>query len=545
MLGLAAIGVAIAGLQVAFAFGVAAVITALIAGGDGAMAAWALVVLGVIALLRGGLVWVREALANRAGAAVRIGLRRRLLDRLTAIPVAERDAGAAAAAVIDGVESLDPYVTRYLPQLLVVLVVPATVVAIVGALNPAAGWILGAAAAVAVLAPRAWDLRLLRNGRARWDRFSRLSSDYVEALQQIPLLRAFGATGRTAARLTADADELRRSTMAQLRSSLVETALSTLAMQLGVVAAALAALHAVLAGETDPGTAVAVLMLSRECFRPVQELSANWHAGYLGLTAVDSLDRVLARTPESHRDGDHRLAATVGRVSFDDVAFRYPGTDAGVTGVSFTAEPGETIALIGASGSGKSTLARLLERDLEPDSGSIRIDGVALPDYSATARAHSAVVVPQDPVLFTWTVRDNLRLYRPEASEDEIEAAARAADIHEVVQALPDGYATVLAENGAQLSGGQRQRLAIARALLSPAPVLVLDEATSALDLGAERRVVDALAARRERRTTILIAHRDTACVHATRWIALERGRISGTGAGAPTAALQPEAGRR
>lgn len=528
---LAACGVAISALHVGFAFTLATVITALIRG-EGVPVP-ALVLLAVITVARGAALWGRDLLANRIGATVRIRLRRRLLDRLASVPAAERDSGATATTVIDGVEGLDPYYTRYLPQLLVVLVVPALVVALVWQHAPTAGIVLAVTAAVAVLAPRAWDARLLQNGRTRWERFARLSSDYVEALQNVPLLRAFGATDRTAARFVREADGLRDSTMQQLRLSLVETGLSAIAMHLGTVLAVIATLVAVTNGSAGAASAVVVLVLARECFRPVQELGTNWHAGYLGLTAVDGLDRLLSIPLVPN--GDHDRPALTGTIEVTDVSYKYPGSEMGVAGLSLRIDPGETVAIIGPSGSGKSTLARLLERDIDPDTGTLTVDHIDLRDYTSTARTQSVVVVPQDPVLFAWTVTENLRLYRPDATDADIEEAARAARIHDTIISLPEGYSTVLAENGEQLSGGQRQRLAIARALLSPAPVLIFDEVTSALDTGTERCIVDALARATADRTVAIIAHRDTALVHATRWIGMRGGRIVATGTGAPT----------
>lgn len=534
ILALAGLGIVLSTLHIAFALTAGSVVTALVDGGGDPLPG--LTALVVITLLRGVLIGVREPTATRVGAGVRIRLRRRLLLQLSAVPAAERDSGQATATVIDGVDGLDAYYTRYLPQLVVVLVVPAIVVALVWARSPGAGVVLALAAAVAVLAPRAWDARLLRTGRRRWGRFTRLSSDYVEALQHVPLLRSFGATRRVAARIAAEADELRGSTMAQLRLSLVETLVSGVALHLGTVLAVFAALAAVVSGDARATAAMTVLLLARECFRPVQDLGTSWHAGYLGLTAVDGLERLLSRRPAVSEDGTHTTTALAGSLVVDDVTYHYPGTTTGVRGLSLRVAPGETLAVVGPSGSGKSTLARLLERDIDPDAGQVRVDDVDLRAYTRGARSRSVVVVPQDPVLFAWSVRDNLRLYRPTATDAEIERACRLADVHDVVTALPDGYDTVLAENGEQLSGGQRQRLAIARALLSPAPVLVLDEVTSALDPATEKRVVDAVARAASDRTVLVIAHRASACVHANRWIALRDGGLTGTGDGPPPA---------
>ncbi|GAA1990837.1 ABC transporter ATP-binding protein [Isoptericola halotolerans] len=544
ILALAGVGVLLSAMHVGFALTAGSVIATLVRDdGDLASTLPALVALAAIAVVRGVVVAVREPVATRLGASVRLRLRRRLLARLVAVPAAERDAGEVAATVIDGVDGLDAYYTRYLPQLVVVLVVPAAVVGLVAVRSTAAGAVLAVAAAVAVLAPRVWDARLLRNGRRRWDVFTRLSADFVEALQQVPLLRAFGATGRVADRLATTAEGLRRSTMTQLRVSLVETAVSALALHLGTALAVVAALHGVLTGDVRAPVAVTVLLLARECFRPVQDLGTTWHAGYLGLTAVDGLDRLLSMRPSVVEAGDHAAPAATGTIELTGVTYRYPGSTTGVRDLSLRVAAGETVAVVGPSGSGKSTLARLLERDVDPQQGVVRVGGLGLPDYTPTARSRSVVVVPQDPTLFAWTVRENLRLYRPDATGSQIEQAARTADVHEVVQSLPDGYDTVLAEDGGQLSGGQRQRLALARALLSPAPVLVLDEITSALDVGTERRVMDAVVAATRERTVIVVAHRESACTHADRWVRLQDGRIVATGDGAPV--VEAPAGAR
>ncbi|MFD6138662.1 ATP-binding cassette domain-containing protein [Promicromonospora sp. NPDC060271] len=539
ILALAAVGLVLSALHVAFAVLVGLVVAALVrdAGAVGAGdVGGPLTALAAVALVRAVVIWARESLTTRVGVSVRLRLRSRLLDQVAAVPEAGRRAGRTAATVIDGVDGLDAYYTRYLPQLVVVLLVPAAIVVVVAALAPAAGAALAIAAAVAVLAPRLWDARLLRNGRDRWDAFARLSGDYVEALQSIPLLRSFGAAERVGAELDERAENLRARTMSQLRMSLVESALSGLAVHVGVVAAVLAALAAVVTGSATATTAVLVLMLARECFRPVSELGQYWHAGYQGLTAVDGLDALLSAEPAVRGEGARTAPAPDGAaVELSDVTYRYPGTGTGVSGIDLRIEPGETVAVLGPSGAGKSTLARLLERGADPDQGAVRVDGTDLRDYTLSALRRSVVVVPQDPVLFAWSVRENLRLYRPDADDAEVRAAAAAADAHDLISALPEGYDTVLTEDGQQLSGGQRQRIAIARALLARAPVLVLDEVTSALDADTERRVVEGIFDHATERTTIVVAHRLSAAERCTRWVRIERGRVTASGEGPPT----------
>jgi ATP-binding cassette subfamily B protein/subfamily B ATP-binding cassette protein MsbA len=199
-------------------------------------------------------------------------------------------------------------------------------------------------------------------------------------------------------------------------------------------------------------------------------------------------------------------------------------------GISFAAHPGEMIALVGMTGAGKTTIASLIPRFFEPVQGRVLVDDVDVARYALRSLRERIALVPQHPILFSGTVADNIRYGRLQASDDEVEAAARAAQIHEVVARLPEGYHTPMTEGGATLSGGERQRLGIARALLKNAPILVLDEPTSSLDALSEAAVFDALRRLRRGRTTIVIAHRLSTIRHATRILVLHQGRIIAQG---------------
>lgn len=527
---LAASGVLMSGLRVLFALFVASLITKVVGGGEG-LGRSALCAAIVIALLGVGS-WARELLTTATGVRIRTILRRSVIARIAGIPASRRDSGAVAATAMDGIDGLDAYYSRYLPQLVVAVIVPIAVVVIVWFYAPIAGIVLAVAVLAALVIPRLWDARLLSTGRERWGEFAQLASTFVEALQNIPLLRVLGATGSVAHRVEAESEGLRSTTMAHLRFSIVETFLSTLAMHLGIVLTIVAAIGEVFAGRIEPGAAVAVLMLVRECFRPVTDLTTAWHAGYAGLMAVDGLEHLYAQTPKIY--GARTRSVDSGQVELRGVTQRYENASTGVSDVSVRVEAGESVALIGTSGAGKSTVARLLDRELAADSGSILFDGDEIADFSRMALARSVIVVGQDPVFFAWTVADNLRLYWPEARQHDIEQAATAAHAHDLIVALPHGYDTVLAENAENLSGGQRQRLAIARALLSHAPVMVLDEVTSALDVATERRVMTGIAAHEPKRTTIMIAHRPSACVGVNRWLSMRGGRVVREGVGVP-----------
>lgn len=228
-----------------------------------------------------------------------------------------------------------------------------------------------------------------------------------------------------------------------------------------------------------------------------------------------------------------RLAGPVrGEISFDKVGFSYPSRPdtAALDDVSLTIAPGETVALVGPSGAGKTTIIQMIQRFYDPASGEIRLDGVALPQMERAAFRRHIALVPQDPVIFAASARDNILFGRPDAQQAEVEAAARAAAAHDFISALPDGYDSYLGERGVMLSGGQKQRIAIARAILRDAPVLLLDEATSALDAESERAVQQAVDLLAQGRTTVIVAHRLATVKKADRIVVMDQGRIVAQG---------------
>jgi ATP-binding cassette subfamily B protein len=219
-------------------------------------------------------------------------------------------------------------------------------------------------------------------------------------------------------------------------------------------------------------------------------------------------------------------------ISFDAVRFEYPARPgiAALDGVTLTVAPGETVALVGPSGAGKTTMIQLLLRFYDPQAGVIRLGGTDLREMERAAFRAQIAVVPQDPVIFAASARENIRFGRPEASDADVEAAARAAAAHDFLAALPQGYDTYVGERGVMLSGGQKQRIAIARAILRDAPILLLDEATSALDAESERAVQTAVERLAQGRTTLIVAHRLATVKQADRIVVFEAGRIVATG---------------
>ncbi|HLT30748.1 MAG TPA: ABC subfamily B transporter ATP-binding protein, partial [Myxococcaceae bacterium] len=241
---------------------------------------------------------------------------------------------------------------------------------------------------------------------------------------------------------------------------------------------------------------------------------------------------LIDRVPEIPVSGGETPSKVQGALALEDVHFTYPARpDVPVLqGVSLTVAPGEVVALVGPSGAGKSTVAALLARLYDPSSGVLRLDGHPLPSLDPTWLRRQVGSVAQEPLLFSATVADNIRYGRPDATDAEVEAAARVANAHDFILSFPEGYQTRVGERGVQLSGGQRQRVAIARAVLKDPRVLVLDEATSALDAESEHLVQEALERLMEGRTTIVIAHRLSTVRNANRVVVLEDGRIAESG---------------
>ncbi|MGW6647395.1 ABC transporter ATP-binding protein/permease [Streptomyces iakyrus] len=506
-----------------------------LARGDTGRLPWLLAAVLAVVGARAGLTVTQRRTAIRAGARVRVALRDELLahlGRLGPAHLTTARAGAVRTTLVDGVEGVDAYVSRYLPQLLVTLTVPPLVLAALAATEPLALLGLLPALLLALAGPRAWDRLLAARGKEHWDTYEGLGADYLEALQGMPALRAAGAVGRTRARLEERSAALHRATVAKLRVSLVDTGITDLAIQGGTAAAALLACWSAVTGSTTATGTYLVLLLASECFRPVRDLAREWHAGYLGASAADGLAALRTAEPAVQDTGTasaHLQAPP--ELRFHDVRFTYGGAPApALDGVSFTAQAGRTTAIVGPSGAGKSTLLALLLRHHDPQEGRITLDGRATTEYALGSLRQGIAVVSQETYLFHATIADNLRLARPGATDDDLTGAARAAGIHDEITALPDGYATLLGERGATLSGGQRQRLALARALLADAPVLVLDEATSSVDERREADIVRELASAASGRTVLVVAHRLAAVRHADRIVVLDSGRVDAVG---------------
>ncbi len=486
-------------------------------------------------LLRGFFDYWRNMVAHRTAAVVQLHLRERLYDKVVELGpghFALERTGGVILSVIDGVEQLETYFGQYLPHVFVSLLTPLGIFAFVAYLDLPVAAVLLSFSLVTLLAPLLIK-RLDRVGaRRRQVAYRNFAAEFLDSIQGLATLKAFGqSTARV--RLLADrAHELFRSTMWVLATNQLQRGITDVGIALGAAAALALGAWRVDAGAMSLEALLIILMMGIETFRPLRELRELLHAGMNGQSAAQAIFQLFDTQPMI-RDSvavkaAERLAPTV---EFDDVEFAYPGGRRGAhSGLRFAVKAGERVGFVGPSGAGKSTVVRLLLRLYDPQKGCIRLGGRDLRELSFDEIRSNLAILNQDTYLFHGTVEDNLHLGKPDATHDEMEAAARAANAHEFVSQLPEGYRTVIGERGIRLSGGQRQRIAIARALLRDAPILVLDEALSSVDSENEAVILEALDRLMKGRTTLIFAHRLSSVIGADRIVVIDEGRVAESG---------------
>ncbi|MEA4908809.1 MAG: thiol reductant ABC exporter subunit CydD [Anaerolineaceae bacterium] len=541
------LGVALLGLLQAYQL--SAIITGVFLEGEGLLQVRPVLaaLLGVV-LARAALTFLGEGAAATAAARIKTRLRDMLYEHLFALgpgyTQGEKSAELATTAV-EGIEALDAYIAQYLPQVALAGLIPLTYLVAVFPLDLVSGVIL------LLTAPLIPVFMILIGSisesltRRQWTSLSRMSAFFLDTLQGLLTLKALGQSQVQSQRIENVSEQHRRATLSVLRV----TFLSALVLELvGTISTALIAVQVglrLLYGHMPFEQAFFLLVIAPDFYLPLRNLGLRFHAGMNGVAAAERIFTVLNQPVKSALPGQTEPAgegktgrSSVGvpapvfnRLRFERVAFTYPGRErAALQDVSFSILCGQQVALVGTSGAGKSTLAALLLRFYEPDAGAIWVDERRLQDISLEEWRQQLAWVPQQPYLFNASIEENLALGRRDADPAAIRAAARAALLEEWIAGLPDGYQTRIGADGERISGGEGQRLALARAFLKDAPLLVMDEPTAHLDPENEDLLLAATRRLRQDRTVVMIAHRLSTVLQADLILVLEGGQIVQSG---------------
>ena len=495
-----------------------------------ASVAAALGLLAALAVARGLLACAFESTGRRAAAGIMSQLRlalveRRLADSPTAADGAE--SGEVATAAVQGVDALETYFARYLPQLVLAVLVPLAVLAWTVAVDPTSALIM--ALTLPLIPLFMWLIGRYTQGRtrARWRALARLSNHFLDVMRGLATLRAFNRGEVQAERIAAVSEEYRRTTMQTLRVAFVSGAVLDLAATLATALVAVTLGLRLVDGAVTLRAALTVLLLTPELYVPLRALALQFHASADGLAAAERiLDLIDA--PLTAPAGGASPPATWQSVGLDGVCLANPGRPGRVLdGVALGIRRGEVVALVGRSGSGKTTLAALLLGLRRPDAGRVTVDGIDLAGLDVAAWRRQVSWVPQHPTLFHGSVAHNIALGIDGATGPRIERAARLAGADEFVRELPRGYDTTIGEGGRSLSAGQTRRIALARALVRDAPLLILDEPTADLDAESAAVVAAAIGEARQGRAVLVIEHLPALARLADRVVRLADGKAT------------------
>lgn len=474
-----------------------------------------------------GLEAAGRALSARVARRVRQALYGQLL-LLGPVHARGERTGELATLASTGIDRLDAYVARYLPLTASSVLAPGVILVAIAPIDPLSAAILVATAPVVPLLLALAGRSTQRRAARQWTALALLGAHFLDTLQGLPTLKLFGRSRRAAQLVGEVGREYRERTMRVLRSAFLSGFVLEFASGASIAILAVALAVRMLAGNATLETSLAVLLLAPEFYRPLKQLGEQRHAAMEGRVAAERILEILGRpipAPSPRRPNIARCAPPP--ISFRGVSYAYPGSARpALHDLSLHLPAGSCTALVGPSGSGKSTLVAMLLRFLHPDAGAIYIGDLLLGELEVGAWRRGVALVTQRPAIFRGTVEANVRMARPDAAGGDLERALDLAGARELVDGLRGGLGAILGEGGATLSAGEAQRIALARAFLRDAPVVVLDEPTASLDPEHEEAVAAALRRLRRDRTTLIVAHRVTTAASADFVAVLEHGRV-------------------
>lgn len=489
-----------------------------------------------------GCIWAREIIVQHGAIHWKNAVRQRLFAHVLQLgPAYSKDesTGELVTVLYEGIERLDAYVSHYLPQLTTSVLVPSLLVIYIFPLDWVSGVLLLVTGPIIPLLMMLVGHFAERHTQRQWHALSRLGATLLDAIQGLTTLKLFGRSVAASGSIERVSDSFRQKTLKMLRVAFLSGAVLEflVAGAIGLVAVVLGV--RLIDNGISFERAFLILLLAPEFYRPLRELGVQHHSGMEGKAAMKRINEILALSlPVAGGTTSLSVGGNPFTITFSNITYTYPTNEhPALEEINLKLLPGTCTALIGQSGAGKSTLVNLLMRFMEVQSGQIHVNGIALADLPVETWRNFIALVPQRPYLFAGSVLDNLRLARPDASNMEVTQAAEQAGAAEFIAQLPQGYATLLCERGTRLSAGQVQRLAIARAFLKNAPLLILDEPTSSLDPESETHIRQAVERLVQQRTVLVIAHRYNTIASAQQVALLEAGKL--VEIGAPAALLR------
>ena len=491
---------------------------------------------GVVGLfaLRGLVTWGYQVMLARTGNRIVAGVQRRLYEHLLRQDMSffqDRHStefmtrlSIAAGGVRDTLQTLITSAGRdilTLVGLIIVMIIQDPIMALIAlSIMPVGGFLLSKLIK-----------RVRKSARRSYDGSARILETMQETMQGIRIVKSFNLEGIMRGRMSSAVREVEKSVNRMASGQAVSSPISDTVAGIAIGAVIFYGSWRVTIAGADPGSFFSFVAALLMAYEPGKKLARMHLDLQSGLTGARMIYEVLD-TPaqEEQREGLPKLNVGEGRIAFENIRFGYRPDEYVLDGIDLVAEPNATTALVGPSGGGKSTIIALIQRFYSPASGKIVIDGQNISDVDLVSLRDRIAFVSQDVFLFRGTIRENIALGKPGATDAEIEQAARMANAHDFIVGFKTGYETGVGEQGAQLSGGQRQRIAIARAFLKNAPIILLDEPTAALDSESEREVQKALDSLRQGRTTLVVAHRLQTIVNSDRICVIENGKAVETG---------------
>lgn len=484
----------------------------------------------------------RARQAEKAGIIIKDNVRFALLRKLFQLGPAytyTSRTGTLASTVTSRVEKLKYYYTNYMPAAVSAILNAVIFVALLFT----ADVIVGAVALIAcfgmLVCPMLFFRAMKERGEREWTEHARYYSDCLDGIQGVSTLKALNANSGMVKRIAVRGEELRRAVMSHLKVTMTEGVVMEFFARLGSAFTVAVIVIRHIGGHIPAESTIFAYFFAAACFTPMLMLINSWHLGFGGVTASYSInelldEKIVYSLSEISAVEDSTAASTAdidGDIHFDNITFAYTAKDGDVIhGIDLTIQKGTMTALVGQSGSGKSTMAHLLAGFYPANKGCISIGNTALSDKTVGVIQDHIAAVWQDSHLFYGTVYENILLGKPDATMEEVRAAAQAANLHDFVSSLPEGYETMIGERGMRFSGGERQRIAIARAYLRSAPILIFDEATSSLDPENEIDIQESFAKLSQGRTALVIAHRLSTIINADQICILEKGKIAALG---------------